>query len=91
MILKVNVTTGRPKMTGGELSSLIWTKRVEILGDRSDRWKERFHLNALIFELEKHKVFDDEVETENFWEFCVLLKHYKGEVEVEIKYTAYMR
>ena len=52
-------------MTGGELSSLIWTKKVEILGDRSDRCKYRFHLNALIVELQTHKVFDDEVETEN--------------------------
>ena len=49
-------------MTEGELSSLIWTIRVEILGDRSDR----FHLNALIFELQKHNVFDDEVEIENY-------------------------
>ena len=65
-IPKVNITTGRLKMTGGELSSLIWTKRVEILSDRSDRCKDRFHLNALIFGLQKHKVFDDEVEIENF-------------------------
>ena len=62
------------------------TIHTEILGDRSDKCKYRFHLNALTFELQKHKVFDDEVEIENFLVFCVLLKHYEGEVEVEIKY-----
>ena len=43
---------------------------------------------CLMLVLQKHKAFDDEVEIENFLEFCVLLKHYKGEVEVEIKCTA---
>ena len=50
-------------MTGGDLSTLIWSKRLGILGDRTDRC---FHLNSLIAEAQKHKVFDDEVEIEKF-------------------------
>ena len=49
---KVNVTTGRPKITGRKMSALIWTKRVDILADRGDSYKHRFHLKALILELQ---------------------------------------
>ena len=49
---KINVTTGRPKITGRKMSALILTKRVDILADRSDSYKHRFHLKALILELQ---------------------------------------
>ena len=63
---KVTVTTGRPNITGGELSALIWAKSVGIFADRGDGCKDRFHMKALIFARQKQKVFDEKVQIEYF-------------------------